>query len=54
LPKPCGRRTGKRLVIAGIATDGCVLQTVLGALREGYEVYLVVDAVASPSKEAHD
>lgn len=44
----------KRLVIAGIATDGCVLQTALGALREGYEAYIVVDAVASPSKEAHD
>jgi|SRR5882757_418468 len=43
-----------RLVIAGIATDGCVLQTALGALREGYEAYVVVDAVASPSKEAHD
>lgn len=43
-----------RLVIAGIATDGCVLQSALGALREGYEVYVVVDAVASPSKQAHD
>ena len=44
----------KRLVIAGIATDGCVLQTALGGLRAGYEVYVVADAVASPSKEAHD
>ncbi len=49
------RRTGrKKLVIGGIATDGCVLQTVLGALREGYEVYVVVDATASLTKEAHD
>ena len=49
------RRTNRRkLVIGGIATDGCVLQTALGALREGYEVYVVVDATASPSKEAHD
>jgi nicotinamidase-related amidase len=43
-----------RLVIAGIATDGCVLQTALGALREGYEVYVVADATASTSREAHD
>lgn len=49
------RRTGrKKLVIGGIATDGCVLQTVLGALREGYKVYVVVDATASLTKEAHD
>lgn len=46
-----GRR---RLIIGGIATDGCVLQTALGALREGYEVSVVVDATASTSKEAHD
>ena len=49
------RRAGrKKLVIGGIATDGCVLQTVLGALREGYEVYVVVDATASLTKETHD
>lgn len=44
----------KRLAIAGIATEGCVLQTTLGALRAGYEPYVVVDAVASPSRQAHD
>ncbi|GAA4085694.1 isochorismatase family protein [Actinomadura miaoliensis] len=49
------RATGRRkLIIGGIATDGCVLQTVLGALREGYEPYVVVDASASLSREAHD
>ena len=49
------RETGRRrLAIGGIATEGCVLQTVLGALRAGYEPYLVVDATASPSKEGHD
>jgi nicotinamidase-related amidase len=49
------RATGRRrLLIGGIATDGCVLQTALGALREGYDVYVVVDAAASTSKEAHD
>ncbi|WP_432990091.1 isochorismatase family protein [Dactylosporangium sp. CA-233914] len=49
------RATGRRnLLIGGIATDGCVLQTVLGALREGYQPYVVVDASASLSREAHD
>ena len=49
--KATGRR---RLIIGGIATDGCVLQTALGALREGYEVSVVVDATATTSREAHD
>jgi nicotinamidase-related amidase len=48
------RATGRpNLVISGIATDGCVLQTVLGGLREGYHVHVAVDACASPSAEAH-
>ena len=45
-----GRR---RLLIGGIATDGCVLQTALGAVRAGYETYVVADASASTSLEAH-
>ncbi len=49
------RATGrKRLIIGGISTEGCVLQTVYGAARLGYEPYLVVDASASISKEGHD
>ncbi|WP_210570800.1 isochorismatase family protein [Streptomyces sp. GESEQ-4] len=44
----------ENLVIGGIATDGCVLQTVLGGLREGYRVHVAVDASASPSLEAHN
>ncbi|MGW3943693.1 isochorismatase family protein [Streptomyces phaeochromogenes] len=48
------RETGRRkLAIAGVSTEGCVLQTVLGALREDYEVYLVVDATASLTAETH-
>ncbi|WP_214411291.1 isochorismatase family protein [Sphaerisporangium fuscum] len=48
------RATGRRkLAVAGVSTEGCVLQTVLGALREGYEVYLVVDACASLTPETH-
>lgn len=44
----------KKLVIGGVATEGCVLQTVLGALRAGYEPYVVVDASATVTSEAHD
>ncbi|MFD7057147.1 isochorismatase family protein [Streptomyces mirabilis] len=48
------RQTGRRkLVIGGVSTEGCVLQTVLGALREGYEAYVVVDASASLTTETH-
>ncbi|MGP4050863.1 isochorismatase family protein [Streptomyces sp. 2A115] len=42
------------LVIGGIATDGCVLQTVLGGLREDYRVHVAVDASASLTVEAHN
>ncbi|WP_202919216.1 isochorismatase family protein [Saccharothrix deserti] len=49
------RATGRRkLAIAGVSTEGCVLQTVLGALREDYEVHLVVDASASVTAETHE
>lgn len=47
--------TGARhLVVAGLATDGCVLHTCLGALRRDYEVSLVLDATASLTQVAHD
>jgi nicotinamidase-related amidase len=47
--------TGRRkLAIAGVSTEGCVLQSVLGALRLGYEVYVVADASGSLTKETHD
>lgn len=46
--------TGRRkLVMAGLMTEGCVLQTALGALRRDYEVYVVADASAGESVEAH-
>lgn len=47
--------TGRRkLVIAGVSTEGCVLQTVLGALRLDYDVYVVADASASVTVETHN
>lgn len=42
------RALGKRqIVVAGCETDVCVLQTVLGLVGSGYEVFLLEDAVFS-------
>ena len=49
------KKTGRpRLAIAGISTDGCVIETALGAVRLGYTVALVEDATAGLTREAHD
>jgi nicotinamidase-related amidase len=47
--------TGRRkLVIAGLWTEVCVAFPALDALREGYEVYVVVDAIGGVSPTAHE
>ena len=47
--------TGRRkLIIAGLWTEVCVAFPTLDALREGYEVYFVVDAIGGVSKTAHE
>ena len=44
--------TGKRKVIlCGMETHVCVLQTCLGLIKEGYIVHVVQDAICSRSKE---
>ena len=49
------QRTGrKKLIIAGLWTEGCVAFPTLDALREGYEVYVVVDAIGGVSRIAHE
>jgi nicotinamidase/pyrazinamidase len=35
----------KKIYVAGLATDYCVLETVLDGLKLGYEVYAVTDAM---------
>lgn len=37
------------LLVCGVETHICIYQTVLGALREGYGVWVVADAVSSRS-----
>lgn len=47
-------RTGrKKLIIAGLWTEVCVAFPTLDALREGYEVYVVADAIGGVSRVAH-
>jgi nicotinamidase-related amidase len=43
----------KKLIMTGLWTEACLTFPVLDALREGYEVYPVVDAVGGTSVEAH-
>ena len=48
------RATGRRkLVMAALWTEMCLAFPALDALREGFEVYPVTDAVAGTSVEAH-
>src|SRR6185503_15695558 len=49
------KKTGrKKLIIAALWTEVCLVQPALSALDEGYEVYIVTDASGGTSKEAHD
>lgn len=49
--KKLGRQ---KLVVAGLGTDACVAMTVISALREGYQVYLVTDASSGTSYESNE
>lgn len=46
-----GRR---KLIIAGLWTEVCVAFPTLDALREGFDVYFVVDAIGGVSTAAHE
>jgi nicotinamidase-related amidase len=48
------RATGrKKLIMAALWTEVCLVHPALDALAEGYEVYPVVDAVGGTSRHAH-
>ena len=43
----------KKLIICALWTEACLIFPSLDAMKEGYEVYPVVDAVGGTSLEAH-
>src|SRR5260221_3004948 len=48
------RATGcRKLILCALWTEICMAFTALDALREGYEVYPVVDVIGGTSPEAH-
>jgi nicotinamidase-related amidase len=48
------RATGRRkLILCALWTEICMAFPALDAVREGYEVYPVVDAIGGTSEEAH-
>ncbi|GGZ03357.1 hydrolase [Streptomyces poonensis] len=44
----------KKLVLAGLWTEVCVVLPTLSALAQGYEVYVVTDASGGVSPQAHE
>jgi len=44
----------KRLVMCGLWTSVCIVGPVLSALDQGFEVYVITDACADVSVEAHE
>jgi nicotinamidase-related amidase len=49
------KKTGrKRLVMAGVLTEVCLAYPVVNALKDDYEVSIVVDASGGSTRETHD
>ena len=46
-----GRNT---LLLSGLMTEGCVLQTAMSGIELGYRVHIVVDATAGENRETHE
>lgn len=44
----------KKLILAGLWTEVCVAFPALDAIRAGYEVFVVADAIGGVSRTAHD
>jgi nicotinamidase-related amidase len=48
-------RTGrKKIIMAGLWTEVCVAYPALDAIKDGYEVYPVIDAIGGITKETHE
>jgi nicotinamidase/pyrazinamidase len=54
LPHALAERGVRRLYVGGLATDYCVRATVLDALREGFEVVVLADAIGAVDLEPGD
>ncbi|WP_447295706.1 isochorismatase family protein, partial [Acinetobacter baumannii] len=53
--KEAVKATGRRkLIMTALWTEACLTFPALDALAEGYEVYVVVDAVGGTSVAAHE
>jgi nicotinamidase-related amidase len=46
-----GRR---KLILSGLMTEGCVLQTALSGIDRGYDVHVAVDVTAGVNQEVHE
>jgi nicotinamidase-related amidase len=44
----------KKIVVAGLWTEACVMFPTIDMLREGFEIYIAADACGDLSLEAHD
>jgi nicotinamidase-related amidase len=44
----------KKLIMAGIVTESCLAQSVLGALKDGFDVYFVSDCSGGLTTESHE
>ncbi|MGZ5017671.1 MAG: hydrolase [Methylobacter sp.] len=44
----------KKIVLAGLWTEACVMFPSLDMLKEGYQIYVAADACGDVSKEAHE
>src|ERR1700730_14689367 len=44
----------KKLIMAGLATEVCLAQSALAALRDGFDVYFVSDCSAGRHQEGHE
>ena len=53
-PELAGQVGARRLVLAGVSTDCCVLSTALAAADAGVRVQVVADACAGVTDESHE